>query len=91
MLQAHLEDNENEIVTTGQVEAGDIYPDFCCSGFDWEINSILYSIYGTCHNPDCPIYDKEIDSDPYRGVTAISPEDFEEKLAVPKKAGAVNG
>jgi hypothetical protein len=42
---------------------GNIYPDFCCVGFMWEVIQVLPlpalpqhdSIWGKCQNPECPI------------------------------------
>ncbi len=87
MITAHFEDEE--IKATGQVLDGEKYPDFCCQGFNWAVRHIFpdktpgyNSIWGCCDNPDCPDYQKDIGpSDPYRGISSICQEDFEEWLA----------
>ncbi len=79
-----------EIITEGEVQDGDKYPDFCCKGHAWEVRKIFpwalhegYTEYwGRCDNPDCPNYEKGIGpDDPYRGVGHICLEDFREWLA----------
>lgn len=88
MLQAHFEGEQ--IKTTGDVKEGDIYPDYCCSGHNWEVFDLVVdeelpeytSIWGKCSSPDCPDYQANIGpGDLYRGVSNISREDFEEWLA----------
>lgn len=88
MIIAHYDEN-GEIETSGEVCEGDVYNGFCCIGFDWEVRLIfpdptpdLNEIWGRCQNENCQNYSKEQgESDPYRGVSTISQEDFEEWLA----------
>lgn len=64
----------------------DRYPDFCCAGFDYEIFLILpnqpyepveyTTIYGICHNPDCPNFTEGDPDDPWRGVGNCDLNDF---------------
>ena len=78
----------NEILCDGQVEEFDIYNDFCCRGFGWEVLLIIdcsnddKSIWGRCKNPDCPIvtdgFTKETDM--YHGVSDFCESDFLELL-----------
>lgn len=79
-----------EIVTTGEIEVGDQYHDFCCIGHSWEVciifndptNPNWNSIWGVCKNMDCLIFQADIGADdPYRGVKHVSREDFLEWLA----------
>jgi hypothetical protein len=88
MLQAYFEGER--IITTGDVEQGDIYPSFCCTGHNWEVRLLFpdeaqpeyTSIWGWCNNLDCPDYQASMGpGDPYRGVSSICREDFEEWLA----------
>lgn len=79
--------NDNEVIWQGQVEIGDLYPSYCCPGFDWEVliifpdkNPNYISIWGGCHNPNCPDWDGTPD-DHYRGVSSILQEDLAERLA----------
>lgn len=57
---------------------GDIFPGFCCPGFDWEVVLVLCSVWGRCHNPEC---DKNSccpdDPDcPFVGVSHFDEEDL---------------
>lgn len=46
---------DNEIVTAGEICEGDIYSDLCCAGHGFEVRLVIMeSVYGICHNPDCP-------------------------------------
>lgn len=88
MLTAEIKNDE--LTWRGVVEGGDIYPGYCCPGYDWEVvltfpddNPNYISVWGRCQNPDCPDYDGTED-DPYRGVSNIMLEDFAENLATRK-------
>jgi hypothetical protein len=86
MLKAHI-NNENEIISIGVVKVDDVYPSYCCAGFDWLVCLIFpyeddrggMSIWGVCQNPNCPDWDGT-DDDYYRGVSNICLEDFAERL-----------
>jgi hypothetical protein len=76
---------------TIEVKVNQLYPGFCCQGFDYEICLIFpnrpyepvgyTSIWGRCHNPDCPKYGEDIGpADPYRGVGHCDLDDFEMTL-----------
>jgi hypothetical protein len=87
MIQAHFEGDE--IIYTGIVSEGDVYPDLCCVGWGWEVAVIFLasyrgnqSIWGVCENPDCPEYQADIGpDDAYRGVSSILQDDLAEWLA----------
>lgn len=77
----------NELSWQGEVLPGDVYPGYCCPGYGWEVvltfpdsNPGYISIWGRCHNPNCPDFDGSED-DPYQGVSNILQEDFAENLA----------
>lgn len=85
MLTATLTEH-NLIETTGTVEAGDVYPGFCCAGHNWTVAIVdpckvepgLTDILGGCHNPACPVAANDM---LFHGVSSISLGDFAEKLA----------
>lgn len=80
-------DRAGELITTGQIEVGDIYPGLCCAGYNWEVVLIFpndtpayHSIWGTCQNPACTGKDG-VGTEHYQGVSNWLQEDFEERLA----------
>ena len=90
MLKARFDGDD--LVTEGAVEVGDVYPGFCCAGHDWEAALVFAdssgedaSVWGACHNPECPVVDAEFtdhpEDDMYRGVSNYCLEDLAEKLA----------
>ena len=73
--------NKNEMVITGEVVAGDIYPDLCCAGHNWTVVLILASAWGQCSNPDCTAgVEPGSDDGYYRGVSHYCVEFIAEKL-----------
>jgi hypothetical protein len=71
MLTVTINPTTNEVETTGAVEVGDAYQDYCCAGYDWEVLTTFpdskperVSIWGKCSNPACPRADAE--DDPWR-------------------------
>ena len=52
MITAYIDGND-ELITSGTIEPGDIFPGACCPGHNWEVAAILVDILGFCHNPDC--------------------------------------
>lgn len=83
----NVKTQDDELVIEGEVKADDIYPGFCCQGYDYEVcfifpndNPNYTSIWGVCLNPDCPQTTGEIE-DYWRGLSENLLEDFAEKLA----------
>lgn len=83
----NLRVENNEILCDGQVKEFDIYKDFCCDGFGWEVLLIIgcgndKSIWGHCKNPDCPIIESGFtkETDMYHGVSDFCESDFLELL-----------
>jgi hypothetical protein len=81
MLTIQIEGEE--LVTSGAVETGEVYQNYCCVGFDWEVALIFdapdpehNSIWGVCHNPNCP----QQNGDYYHGVSHNLQLEFAEKL-----------
>jgi len=53
MLKIKVIDNEIFHIDNSKVEINDIYPSFCCEGFNWEVSFMLETIWGVCGNPEC--------------------------------------
>lgn len=54
--------SDNELIVYGTMEPGEKIPGLCCKGHVWEVSYISpddnpenVSVWGTCHNPDCPV------------------------------------
>lgn len=76
-------DVDGNLFVDGRVEVGDKYPSICCQGYEWEVvyifrdmNSVYDSIWGSCHNTDCPV---EVDNH-YHGISSYLAEDLALKL-----------
>jgi len=83
MLKAKL-NADNEIETSGAVLIGDVYPDICCKGYDWEVLLVMpymddASVWGHCKNKDCPENNEE-PFDPYHGISDVCLRDDLEVL-----------
>lgn len=79
--------NRIEFEYLGIVNEDDTYIGFCCPDFEWEVvlifpdpNPAYNSIWGVCHNPECPCREGRVEEDPYRGVSSICQEDFKEQM-----------
>lgn len=62
------------------LQEGQIIPDHCCQGWEWEVLLVLPSIdsvWGRCQNPDCPRWEDD-PSDPYRGVSNAEISELED-------------
>ena len=62
---------------TGPVRQGEVWPGFCCRGFDFEIfmakNIATVSAWGVCNNP---LHQKQSDvGDTYTGIKFVSEDD----------------
>ena len=85
--------NGDEILSTGEVAVGDVYPGFCCDGHGWEV-SVTFTqlddviIWGVCLNPECPKFQPELGpvDDPYHGVSNTLQCDLAEWLAETSEA-----
>jgi len=53
MLEIEIVDNEVRHINNSKVEECDIYPSFCCAGWNWEVSAVLETIWGICGNPNC--------------------------------------
>ena len=77
MLQVRIENNTQPQppVEVG-VQVGDVYPGYCCTGFDYVISTVWPALcmadtvsgVGACLNPDCTDWDGTPD-DIHRGVS----------------------
>lgn len=69
------------------VEVGDMWFNYCCEGFNFEITMILISMWGVCHNQFCPrshvlrpVYSK-LAEEYWHQLGSVEPDDFEEWFA----------
>jgi len=72
---------------SNSVEIGDMWFDYCCEGFNFEITIILISMWGVCHNQFCPrsyasypVWSK-LEEDYWYEIGSIELGDFEEWFA----------
>ena len=82
MITATIEGDE--LIVNGESVVDEVYPGFCCKGFDYIIAFIFTEGekgFGCCQNPDCPKFNGDDENTPYRGISDWSFEDFALELA----------
>jgi len=81
MIIATIENNE--LIVNGEPIVDEVYPGWCCAGFDYTIVLIypeLDSMYGNCANPACA-QGVDGEADQYRGTSHWGIENFALELA----------
>lgn len=70
MIQVHIDDKD-ELIISGEMQEGDIIPGLCCPGYNFVVDSVIFSCIGHCENP---IHNSG--DDPYDGVEIFDTEEI---------------